>query len=89
MSDQGLQTLQPNKPQEDIIDFKVQISDVLQDLLERVAQLEALPDGSIEVKSDTGDFADADSWDGRMVLNTVDNILKVFEGGSWRPITSW
>lgn len=89
MSDQGLQTLQPNKPQEDIIDFKVQISDVLQDLLERVAQLEALPEGSIEVKSDTGDFATADSWDGRMVLNTVDNNLKILENATWRSITSW
>lgn len=89
MSDQQLETLRPEKPQEDIIDFKTQLFDIIRGIQNRIADLEALPDGAIEVKSDTGDFATADSWDGRTVLNTVDNNLQILEGGAWRELASW
>lgn len=76
-------------PKEDIIDFKSQVAKAVKDLQNRISQLEVLPSGSVEVKSTTGDFTVAESYDGRLVLNTVDNNIKVFENAVWRTITSW
>jgi hypothetical protein len=42
------------------------------------------------VKTTTGDPSPSGgAQDGDMVLNTFDNALKVYEGGSWRTVASW
>lgn len=76
-------------PREDIIDFKTQIIQKLREMEDRIALIETLSDGSVEIKSDTGDFTTAESWDGRIVLNTSDNNLKIFSESSWRTIITY
>lgn len=41
----------------------------------------------IPVKSTTGDPSSPEEGD--IYLNTNDNVLKIYEGGSWRTIASW
>ncbi len=41
-----------------------------------------------EVKTTTGDCAVSESWNGRTVLNTVDNTFKVFAAGAWQTVHS-
>lgn len=42
-----------------------------------------------EVKATTGDCDADESWNGRIVLNTVDNTYKIFVDGAWREIITW
>lgn len=42
-----------------------------------------------EVKATTGDCDVDESWNGRIVLNTVDNTYKIFVDGAWREIITW
>ena len=41
----------------------------------------------LPVKASTGDPTATDEGD--MYVNSVDNVLKVYEGGSWRTVASW
>ena len=41
----------------------------------------------LPVKGSTGDPTATDQGD--MYVNSVDNVLKVYEGGSWRTVASW
>lgn len=77
------------QPKEDNVDILLNMSQQVEDLKARVATLEADPADAVEIKNTTGDFADADSWNGRRVINTVDNDYRIFTEGSWRSIITW
>jgi hypothetical protein len=76
-------------PQIDDDDLVKAMIDTITDLQERVAQLEAAPADDLEIKATTGDFATADSWNGRRVLNTFDNNYKILAEGAWRQILAY
>jgi hypothetical protein len=60
--------------------------DGVQDLKNRIKTLESLPTDDLEIKTTAGDFATADSWVGRRVVNTNDNTYKIFFNGAWQLI---
>lgn len=76
----------PYSPDEDIVQ---QFAERITQLQKQVAELKRAPADAIEIKSDAGDYADADSWNGRRVLNTADNTYKIFAENSWRTIISY
>lgn len=77
------------KPTEDEIDIIKQLTNAVVELQDQIRELQSRPPRTIEIKDTTGDYATANSWDSRMVLNTFDTNLKILEGGTWRLILNW
>jgi hypothetical protein len=73
----------PRLDDEDIIEI---MADKIADLQRRLSQLETAPADDLEIKTDAGDYATADSWDGRRVVNTADVTFKILINGTWRTL---
>jgi hypothetical protein len=86
MSENMLRDINAPQPSEKNIDPNERMFEIIQDLTRRVSELETQGKDNVEIKSDTGDFAAASSWNGRRVVNTADTTYKVFIGGSWRTL---
>jgi len=63
-------------------------ADAIEDLKNRVAELESRDSDNVELKDSTGDFS-SNNFMGRRVINTFDNTYKIYAEGSWRSIASW
>jgi hypothetical protein len=79
-----------------MVEPQIDSEDIIKILVEKVAslqkdisQLKGAPADDIEIKATTGDYAVADSWNGRRVLNTFDNTYKIFAEGAWRQIIAY
>jgi len=76
-------------PVEDQLNTILRLVSAVQKLQRRVAKNEARSTDTVEIKTTTGDYADATSWDGRRVLNTFDDNYKIFADGAWRTIVAY
>lgn len=74
-------------PVEDQLNTTKGLVGAFQKLQRRVAKNEARSTDTVEIKTTTGDYASG--WDGRRVLNTVDNNYKIYADGAWRQIVAY
>jgi hypothetical protein len=67
-------------------DVSIDLLREVESLRKEVERLRTQEFATIEVKKTTGDPT---GFEGRLVINTVDNRLRIYADGVWRNIITW